>query len=134
GEAVDKPTKIETTQITIDSTDIDICRDKSHCPKVALDYVAIKGTSAFSDSVNVRNAEDLIELFTVTQEEKSQAQTVAAAVNGFAEEYFKFKADYPASNEFYEADVTQEIKSKTEKLLVLKTSFYIFTGGAHGYS
>lgn len=126
------PTAFETETIRLDSTNLTACKD-SHCPEVLVQYEKIKGNSDFSKSINAKTSAELIRLFDNVEDMDSPNKTVEEAVNGFVNDYFEFKRDYPESVAEYEASIEQKILDQNDQTLVFKTSFYLFTGGAHGY-
>ncbi len=127
-----KARDFETEKISLNPTTLASCQE-ANCPEVRVDYLKIKGDSDFSQSINTKNQADLISLFDLNQEDSIAAKTVEAAVNNFVEEYFQFKNQFPDAVAAYETEVSQEIKDRNAHTVVLKTSFYIYTGGAHGY-
>lgn len=124
--------KIETQQIRLDSSTISACREVS-CAGIKVDYLKSKGDSSFSQAVNQKNEQELIRIFNITPDEP-EPESVEAAVNNFVKDYIQFKKDFPDSRANYEAEVAQEILNPNDTTLVFKTSYYLFTGGAHGFS
>lgn len=126
-----KPVDFETEVVTLDSSNLKACQN-APCPKIEVSYLKFEGDSDFSENINTQNENDLINLFHI-DEDSAKSNKVSEGVNAFANDYFRFKSDYPESSEEYEAKVSQEIKSQNKRTIVLKTTFYLFTGGAHGY-
>src|SRR5699024_6185148 len=126
-----QPAEFDVTHVVLDSSNLSAC-ENGDCPRIKVDFIRLKGDTALSNSFNRKNTDDLLTIFNIDQD-KPKADDVKDAVNGFVNDYFTFKKDYPESKVSYEATVDQEIKSKNKNTLVLKTSYYLFTGGAHGY-
>ncbi len=122
---------VDFSLVTLDSTNIKACAGGG-CPDVELNYLKFQGDTEFSKTVNAKNKEALISLFKLDPD-APKVNSIDAAVNGFVEDYFQFKAEFPEAKAGYEAQVDQEVLSQNDKSLVIKTSFYLFTGGAHGY-
>lgn len=127
----DEAAVFKTKTVALDSTNLKFC-ETGDCPKLKVDYLKIEGDSDFSEAIDKKNKEDLIGIFN-TSEDKPTATTVEGAVNEFVSDYQTYRNDYPEAESGYEASISQEIKSQNDKTIVLKTTFYLFTGGAHGY-
>lgn len=123
--------KFETEEIMRNASNIDSCKDKE-CPDIDLVYTKIKKNSKFSKSVNRNNEKELVQILHLA-EDKPLAQSLDQALDEFVDEYFKFKKIDSLTHTSYEAQIEQTIKSQNDKTLVFKTSYYIYTGGAHGY-
>ncbi len=123
--------KVDYKIITLDSTNLAACKN-GNCPDVAVSYIKFEGNSDRVKAINAKNEAELTQLFASTEETPSY-KNLPAAVNGFINDYFQFKQEYPRSAASYEAKVEQTLKSQDSRSIVVKTSFYLFTGGAHGY-
>jgi|AntDeeMinimDraft_5_1070356.scaffolds.fasta_scaffold00357_14 hypothetical protein len=110
---------------------LEIC-DGEDCPQIKVDYVKIKTPSKFGKAFNEKNQTDLISIFNTT-EEKTKVKSIKEAVENFIQDYFDYRKDFAESETEYEAEISQEIISRNDSLVVLKTDFYLFSGGAHGY-
>lgn len=126
-----KTAKWEVKTVKLDSTNLKVCQD-INCPKLDIEYLQFEGDSDFSKKVNAENQADLIEIFNII-EDKSQPKTLEEALTKFAKDYNKFKSDDPDSAGEYEAKSSQEVKSQNDKTVVVRTTYYLYTGGAHGY-
>ena len=125
------PQDFDTEEVALDSSDVADCKDKA-CPKIDIQFTKIEGDSDFARTVNAQNEKELIKILHISQD-KPKATSVEAALEGFVEDYFKFKAIDSLTRTSYEAVIDQELKSKNDRTVVFKTSHYIYTGGAHGY-
>ncbi len=123
--------KFETEQVVRDASNIASCKDKD-CPDIDLVYTRVKEDSNFGQRINQNNEKELIQILHLA-EDQPLAQSVDQALDEFVEEYFKFKKIDSLTHTSYEAQIEQSIKSQNDKTLVFKTSYYIYTGGAHGY-
>lgn len=124
-------TAVEFQEISVDSTEIIDCTDQS-CPEIEVDYLVFEGEDDFAQTVNAENEKYLINLLHIN-EDKPKSNTAKKAIEGFVAEYFEVKESFPESNFSYELKVNQAVENEKGKNIVLKTDFYIFTGGAHGY-
>lgn len=124
-------TKVEFEKIAVDSTTLKDCENQD-CPEMEVEYLVFEGEDEFSSQVNKENANHLSKLLHIN-EEKPQAKSIEEALENFKNEYFEIKEEFPKSMTSYELKITQEVENKEGKNIVLKTNFYIFTGGAHGY-
>lgn len=121
--------RVHTEKIT--SKNMDTCQSVE-CPQINVSYLKIETQSEFGENFNAKNTEGLTSIFS-TSAKKSSFSTVEEAIDEFKQDYFQFKADFPQTPTGYEANISQEIINRNERLVVLKTTFYLFTGGAHGF-
>lgn len=128
----EKNTSTQTLQLhnaTINTSTFELCAE-NNCPEVQIDYLVAEGK--FAKEINHQNEAFLIEILNSTPD-SSSAKTLEDAAKKFIGEYFSFKNEFPESPATYEADIAQEELIKNDSLLIYKTKFYLFTGGAHGY-
>lgn len=124
-------TDFEVHREKLTPDNLEICKSKE-CPKVKVEYLKLKTTTDFGTAFNTENTKDLVSILN-TAEDEATAKSVKEAVNNFIKEYLNFRDEFPETEAGYEADISQEILNRSEDLVVLKTEFYLFTGGAHGY-
>lgn len=127
----DKPQRFTTQEVTYDASDLSVCEGEE-CPHIKVSYVEIQGEKEFARPINENNSKEIIRLLYINEEEEQPA-TIADAASHFAREALNFTRSFPESAAAYEAKVEQEIKSRNDKTIVFETSYYLFTGGAHGY-
>jgi len=111
--------------------DFEAC-ENADCPKIRVNYLKFREDREAAKAMNSHNEKKLVNIFNNT-EEASDAKDVVSAVNEFIQDFQNFKNDFPESEAGYEVEISQSVLSQTKKILVLKTDFYLFTGGAHGY-
>jgi len=111
--------------------DFDACQN-AKCPKIRVNYLKFREDREAAKAMNTQNDAQLVKIFNNTEED-TDAKNIKAAVNEFIQDFQNFKNDFPESEAGYEVEISQSVLSQTKKILVLKTDFYLFTGGAHGY-
>lgn len=127
-----KTADFTTEKISLDSTDVKDCQDRD-CPKLEINYVKLKGDNDFIKAVNKENEQEIIRILHI-DEEQPQPKSIEGALASFAEAYHKLKEMDQESSISYEAKIDQEILNDEGGAFVVQTGFYLFTGGAHGYS
>jgi len=120
------------TTIAMSSKTIEGCAEKD-CPRVQVSYLKAENNPEISERINRVNQQNLIGIFSAPEEEKQDPESLEKAIENFTSDYFSFKDEFPESPAEYEAEVSQDMLYESDSLLVIKTSFYLFTGGAHGY-
>lgn len=118
-------------EIKKDSSILGDCGDFP-CPKMEIELIDLEGDADLVREVNQKNEEELIQLLHLN-EDKPKAESVEDALQDFGKEYLSMKEEFPESAAGYELILKQKVENNSEKTFVLKTDFYIFTGGAHGY-
>lgn len=123
------PADFEVEEVAVDSTDLAICEEKE-CPEFKVNYLNFKGDENFVTAVNKKNTEGLARVFKL-EEDQAPEETVEKAFDKYLGNYIKTSEEFNV--EGFEAEVEQKLKSENENTVVIQTSFYLFTGGAHGY-
>ena len=118
--------------VAIDGKDFETCEEKD-CPRVQVSYLKAENKPAIAEKINSVNENNLIKIFSSPEEEKPSPDNLQDAVKNFVDDYFSFKKEFPESPAEYEAEVSQNIRFRNDSLIVVETTFYLFTGGAHGY-
>lgn len=130
----EKRGKFKIENIHLDTTRFITYQDSVY-PDIKVEYLKFTDESDFSKNVNKKINEDLTEIFNdALQEGTPEAEDIQGAVNAFAEDYFTFKEQHPDAAPVYEAFTEQEIVNQNQRTVVLKTDFYLYMGGAHGYN
>ncbi len=111
--------------------DFETCKN-AECPKIRVNYLKFREDREAAKTMNKHNENHLVKIFNNT-EEATDAENVKLAVSEFIQDFQNFKNDFPESEADYEVEISQSVLSQTKNILVLKTDFYLFTGGAHGY-
>lgn len=125
------PAEVVFSEVELDSSDFDNCKE-SYCPELDIQYIRFDETSAFAKQVNEINEKEIASVFHLDQDQP-QEKNVKDALRNFIDEYGNFRRENTDSEAHYEAKLEQEVKDKNERTVVLKTDFYLYTGGAHGY-
>ncbi|HET8808870.1 MAG TPA: DUF3298 and DUF4163 domain-containing protein [Flavobacteriaceae bacterium] len=112
-------------------SDFQNCEEKN-CPKISLGYLVVEGNNEVSKKINRALDKRRIEILKVS-EDKPLADSFQKALENFISGYRNFKSEYPEFPARYELRISDEVVHQSEKTLVVKTEYYIYTGGAHGY-
>lgn len=115
---------------TMRVSDFEKC-ERSKCPEIEINYLQVSGKPKISKKINRALEKHHAKLFITTDE--PVADSLKAAIQDFIGEFKQFKADYPESAAGYAINIKDSIAYHSDPLLVVKTNYYIFTGGAHGY-
>lgn len=113
------------------SEDFTACENQK-CPTLDIGYLEAEGKEAISEKINEQLEKDRIQLFAADPDQPAPA-TLETALQEFIAKYQEFNEDYPEFPAGYELRISEDIAYRTEKILVVKTKHYLFTGGAHGY-
>lgn len=121
--------KIEFSEKKLKPSNIKICQD-GPCTEMDIQYLMAEGNSEAAKKINEENEEVLAGILSVDQE-KPTASSVDEAVENFVTAYINEVKANPNRMGTYEAIIEQKMHD-TGKLIGLETSFYTYTGGAHG--
>lgn len=113
------------------SKDFSACEGVT-CPEIRVNYLKFRKNGEAAKAINKYNQKQIVRIFS-NVEEDTEAKNITAALDEFIADYKNFKNDFPNSSIGYEIETSQNVIYQNKELLVLKTEFYIFTGGAHGY-
>ncbi|MEM9887495.1 MAG: DUF3298 and DUF4163 domain-containing protein [Bacteroidota bacterium] len=94
------------------------------CARIEINYVSLEATEEDSAAQNINQL--------ILDDLRGKEYTnVVAYANGFLREYAQDKKDIPDMSP-WNAESNQKVLTNTSKVLCIKTTFYNFTGGAHG--
>ncbi|HET7361706.1 MAG TPA: DUF4163 domain-containing protein [Salinimicrobium sp.] len=112
-------------------SDFETCKN-SKCPEIKISYLWASGAPEISDKINGAIQKHHARLLKETEGE-AVPDSLKTAIRNFISEFKRFKSDYPESVAGYAFTLNDSIARHSDSLLVVKTKYYIFTGGAHGY-
>lgn len=95
-------------------------------------YLYITNDSDASQKINQLNEKKLAAVIQTPNDTIPQ-ENLNEGVNKFIQDYVAFKNEFPESPAVYELKIKQEKLFENNKTLVYSTTFYTYTGGAHGY-
>ncbi|MFK5982159.1 MAG: DUF4163 domain-containing protein [Flavobacteriaceae bacterium] len=102
-----------------------------NCAKVTIDYIKVKGEKEVVDKINFVIGSFIIYSLNSDLEKKIRATTITEAANAFLKAYEADKKEFPDVSP-YEAEVSVSNSYSSSDIISIKTSFYNYTGGAHG--
>jgi len=127
----EKPLAFTKIQLTADS--FEIC-SSFHCPELNVRYLLATGNAEISKKINTEIEEHLNEILTSNNEDVQKGATIKDAVVSFIKDYKQFKTDFGNSFSEYNAETTMRISYFSENLVCIQLDYYLYKGGAHGYS
>tara|TARA_B100000795_G_C22768110_1_gene426620 strand:+ start:673 stop:1194 length:522 start_codon:yes stop_codon:yes gene_type:complete len=104
----------------------------ANCATVTIDYCKIVGEKEVTDKINFTVGNAIIYFLKLNFEKTIKTKTITEAANNFLKSYEIDKKEFPETNP-YIAEVSISTSYSSPSILCLKTDFYSFTGGAHGY-
>lgn len=134
----DEPKKqiqpVKFSEETITAEDFSICSkgENIKCPEIDIEFLKAYGPKQISEKINEEIENHHSRLF-ITSEEDRTFPSLRAAVKNFISEAQLFQQEYAELSNQYELKISDEIIRQTDSLMVVKTKYYVFSGGAHGY-
>jgi len=129
----------ETPALTFSSeefteADLDICKTEA-CSSVTIDFPKANGEAFISEKINSAINNYIIKALFLGDDDQPRATSITEAAKDFILAYRDHQPDIPTDIDHggYEAEVSLYPSFQTEQLISLEASFYLFTGGAHGY-
>jgi len=127
----DKPLQFEETIITPDS--FEVCKTES-CPTIKVHFVQAVENDEKSRIVNKKIFESIASKIAPNEEGSSNFSTIEDALAFFIEDYNKLMAEFGNSFVSYDVDTYMQVSFQSDEFVSLELNYYLFTGGAHGYS
>lgn len=103
------------------------------CPYAKLEIVLFDNKNQVSDSINTKIFEHFKEILSF-EDEPHTVTDYNELLKSFLESYQKLQKEFPDESIGWEMDGTSEILFQNEKIINIKTEYYLYTGGAHGNS
>lgn len=129
----DEQQSLEFEQKTVSIQDLSLC-DQSRCPDVIISYLQVVEDDSRAAAINGLIQNDLGEMISsAVMPGDSLLTEVEPAVKAFVKSFQDYYGDFPDDALTYELEVDSEVSFQSESVVSLMTSFYAYTGGAHGY-
>lgn len=128
-EDVVSPVQFKVHEIT--TQNFSLCQNKD-CPVLELGILKAQGKTEVTKKINQLLEKQHIALFS-GMENQSLPASLQEALTEFVENYRTIKQKYPDFHGGYELRISDELLYRTKEKVVLKTDYYLYTGGAHGY-
>lgn len=103
------------------------------CPYAKLKITEFDSKNNVSDSINSIVFEHFKSILSF-EEEPYQATNYDELIQSFLGSYKALLEKYPDETIGWEATGTSEVSFQNEKIINIKTEYYLYTGGAHGNS
>ncbi len=127
----DKPLTFENKSYTTD--DFEECSSKK-CPTIDVVILTAPNDDEKSILVNEVVKNHIIGLIVSARENNDSIAAVEEALQIFISDFRKYETEF--GNDFlsYDVDVYMSVSYQSEQFVSLEINYYLFTGGAHGYS
>lgn len=127
----DKPLTFETQRYT--SNDFEDCIS-NNCPAINVQVLKAPHDDKKSLLVNDTIEEHIIAIIVSARENNDSIATVQQALQSFIKDFKRYKTEF--GNDFlsYDIDMSMDVSYQSELFVSLEINYYLYTGGAHGYS
>ncbi|MEX0997015.1 MAG: DUF3298 domain-containing protein [Flavobacteriaceae bacterium] len=127
----EKPLQFEEITITQDS--MEVCKTEK-CPTIKVHYVQAIENDDKSVLINKKIFESITGKIAPNEGGTSDFSTIDGALDFFIEDYKKLISDFGNNFVSYDVDTFMRVSFQSEEFVSLELNYYLFTGGAHGYS
>ena len=113
--------------------DLQLC-EQSKCPEVSVHYIQAK-----ADEPNAAQINELIQsqvgymISGAVLPEGASILEIEPAVKAFVKNFQDYYGDFPEDALTYELEIENRLSYSNEDLISIQTTYYAYTGGAHGY-
>lgn len=104
------------------------------CPYAKLEIALFDSKNKVSDSINKVVFEHFKYILSFEEDEPKYATNYNELIQSFLDSYKKLLEKYPDETIGWEVTGTSEVSFQNEKIINIKTEYYLYTGGAHGNS
>ncbi|MEX2350122.1 MAG: DUF3298 domain-containing protein [Flavobacteriaceae bacterium] len=127
----DKPLTFEKQSFTSD--DFEDCIS-NNCPTINVQVLKAPHDDEKSLLVNEAVEKHIMDIIVSARENNEGIVTIREALQSFINDFRKYETEF--GNDFlsYDADIFMNVSYQSEQLVSLDVNYYLFTGGAHGYS
>ncbi len=126
----EKPLSFEI--IKLDHQTFTYC-SQSICPEFNIEYLITKGNK-LSQVINQQIQITVIDLILKGEEKMPDVYSVEQALLYFIDTYKTHKSQFTHELLTYDANTSMQVNHQSDQLLSIQFNYYLFTGGAHGYS
>lgn len=123
---------LEISDISLSQNDLSICKEAT-CPEVAVEYIQVNGDASVSKKINDSIERFVIQSLRIDLDAAKEPKTIKGAMEDFIELYRMHSAEFPDMSAAYFAEISVGDSFRTDDILSLACSTYLYTGGAHGY-
>lgn len=104
-----------------------------YCPAATLKIALFEAGNTTNDSINKKTFEFFVELLSF-DEKVSEVNTYEELLTSFMNSYKELHHKFPDETIGWEANGNSILSFHNHKIVCIKLDYYIYTGGAHGYS
>lgn len=131
GCSFEKPLHFE--EISISQDNLASC-EVSTCPTIKVHYIQAVEKDEKSTQINKFIQEGIVKKIAANQDDSSNLSNIEEALAFFINDFRKYKEDFGNPLVSYDVDTFMRISYQSEDFVSLELNYYLFTGGAHGYS
>lgn len=118
---------------TLTQEDFDLCTNSS-CPTINIKYLEAIENDKKSKSVNLKIEDVLINKIIAGTDSSTELQNIKESLIYFINDFKKYQNDFGNSFISYDVDLFMRLLYQSETFISTEINYYLFTGGAHGYS
>lgn len=127
----EKPLQFESIEYT--QQDFEDCLTQN-CPTIKVNYLQAVVDDKKSKIVNKQIQGKIISKIVGLEEAKIKVETIQEALQDFIADFKKYETDFGNAFVSFDIDTFMRVLYQTESFVSLELNYYLFTGGAHGYS
>lgn len=127
----EKPLQFEEISITEET--LEACATEN-CPTINVQYMQAVENNAKAGIINNHIFESIASKIAPNEEGSSDFLTIKEALIFFINEYNTLINDFGNNFVSYDVDTFMQVSYQSEEFVSLELNYYLFTGGAHGYS
>jgi hypothetical protein len=127
----EKPLHFE--EKVVSQADLKAC-ETENCPTILVHYLKAIENDAKSKKINSIIQKSLIEKIAVNEDDISGLLSIDDAINYFIDDFRSFIEEFGNIFVSYDVDTQMQLLYQSEDYVSLELNYYLFTGGAHGYS
>jgi len=126
-------TPLKFKKVSFTNNDLEQCLSVN-CPNINIQYLKTTGKDIKSNKVNQHIENIIINKIISVEEEKSSISEINDAIQFFINLFKKNKSEFGDTFLSYDIDTFMEVSYQSETFVSTELIYYVYTGGAHGYS
>lgn len=124
---------LQFEEITITQETFEACATEN-CPTINVQYIKAVENDTKSGILNKHIFESVTSKIAPNEEGSSDFSTIQDALEFFINDYNTLIKDFGNNFVSYDVDTFMQVSYQSEDFVSLELNYYLFTGGAHGYS
>lgn len=103
-----------------------------NCASITILVPRALGNKKIDEVINTALREEIISI--LKYDDEVDANSIDSAMESFQSEYIQLRDKFPEEATTWEATINGEVTYENDTILTIRLDYYLFTGGAHGYS